>query len=246
MIAFERDHNAECGDIPKRRILSKCDRWIENALTSNPPEALSKKNPKVFLKIPRRPRLTKSQLPGGKKYVQFVSIAITIRHMPELSIPNAIARGYDVPSNTQFSVFLDNRVGKLLELVETLDAVALKIVAMSVVDSADHAVVRLLTSRSELARRLLQRHGLPFSETPVLVVGLDEGFSLAQLCDALLTAELNIYYAYSLIEQPHDQPAIVLHCDDPVLACQILRRRRFTLLGENDLGDNINPGDPMI
>ncbi|MFG0248107.1 MAG: hypothetical protein ACF8OB_04400, partial [Phycisphaeraceae bacterium JB051] len=71
-------------------------------------------------------------------------------------------------------------------------------------------------------------------------------FTIANLCDALLRAELNIFYAYSLIDHPQGKPGIVIHCDDPVLACQILRRRMFTVLGENDLGDNINPGDPSI
>ncbi|HAI10184.1 MAG TPA: acetolactate synthase [Phycisphaerales bacterium] len=166
--------------------------------------------------------------------------------MAEVVTPEATARGFEPPRNIQFSVFLDNRVGKLMELLGALDAVALRIVAMSVVDSADHAVVRILTSRADLARRLLTRNHFVFSETDVLVVQLEPEFSIANLCDALLRAELNIFYAYSLIDHPLDKPALVIHCDDPVLACQILRRRMFTVLGENDLGDNINPGDPSI
>ncbi len=166
--------------------------------------------------------------------------------MAEAVISDATARGFEPPRNIQFSVFLDNRVGKLMELIEALDAVALRVVAMSVVDSADHAVVRILTSRAELARRLLVRNNFVFSETDVLVVQLEPAFTIANLCDALLRAELNIFYAYSLIDHPQDKPAIVIHCDDPVLACQILRRRMFTVLGENDLGDNMTPGDPSI
>ena len=166
--------------------------------------------------------------------------------MAEVVIPEATARGFEPPRNVQFSVFLDNRVGKLMDMLRALDAVALRVVAMSVVDSADHSVVRILTSRSDLARRLLTRNNFVYSQTDVLVVQLEPAYSLAEMCDALIRAELNIYYAYSLIDHPLDKPAIVLHCDDPVLASQILRRRMFTLLGENDLGDNINPGDPSI
>jgi hypothetical protein len=166
--------------------------------------------------------------------------------MAEVVIPDATARAFEPPRNVQFSVFLDNRVGKLMELIQALDAVALRVVAMSVVDSADHAVVRILTSRAELAKRLLARNNFTFSQTDVLVVQLEPAFSIANLCDALLRAELNIFYAYSLIDHPMGKPAIVIHCDDPVLACQILRRRMFTVLGENDLGENMNPGDPSI
>lgn len=158
--------------------------------------------------------------------------------MGQLSVNDQIAQGYQPPYNTQFSAFLDNRCGKLLELVEIFDGHALQLVALSVMDSADHAVVRLVTSRAELARRLLQRHGIPFSEAEILVVELSQDRTLSKLCIALLSAELNIHYAYPLMVRPHGVPTIGLHTDDQVLAGQILRRKMFTLLGENDLGEN--------
>ena len=148
-------------------------------------------------------------------------------------------QGYEPPFNTQFSVFLDNRCGKLLELVEIFDGQSLDVVALSVVDSADHAVVRLVTSRSDLARQLLKQHGMPFSEAEILAVEVRPGRSLAQLCMFLLSAELNIHFAYPLMMRPHGVCAIALHTDDQLLAGQILRRKMFTLLGENDM---IDPG----
>ena len=57
----------------------------------------------------------------------------------------------------------------------------------------------MLTSHGDLARRLLQRHQLPFSEVGVLAVELGEGKTLAEMCRALLAAELSIHYAYPLI-----------------------------------------------
>lgn len=149
-----------------------------------------------------------------------------------------VAQGYEPPRNVQFSAFLDNRCGKLLELVEIFDGHALSLVALSVIDSADHAVVRLVTSRADLARRLLERHHIPFSEADILVVELGYEQTLSKLCISLLSAELNIHYAYPLMMRPHGVPTIALHTDDQVLAGQILRRKMFTLLGENDLGDN--------
>ncbi len=146
-------------------------------------------------------------------------------------------QGYEPPFNTQFSVFLANRCGKLLELVEIFDDEELDVVALSVVDSADHAVVRLVTSRSDLARKLLRQHGMPFSEAEILVVELRPGRSLAQMCMFLLSAELNIHFAYPLMMRPHGVCAIALHTDDQLLAGQILRRKMFTLLGENDMVD---------
>jgi hypothetical protein len=164
--------------------------------------------------------------------------------MSQFSVNEQIAQGYEAPRNTQFSAFLDNRCGKLLELVEIFDGHAVNMVALSVIDSADHAVVRLVTSRSDLARRLLQRHQIPFSEAEILVVELSAGQTLSKLCISLLSAELNIHYAYPLMVRPHGVPTIAIHTDDQVLAGQILRRKMFTLLGENDLGDNATQGDP--
>jgi hypothetical protein len=163
------------------------------------------------------------------------------------TVSDQTTSSYQPPMNVQFSVFLDMRVGKLLDLLETFQGHALTLAALAVVDATDHAVVRVLTSRSELARRLLQRHDLPCSEADVLVVELDDDHTFAGMCTALLTAELNIHYTYPLIVHPRGLPAIAIHVDDYVLAGQVLRRQLFTLFGENDLGENApgaSPHDP--
>lgn len=154
--------------------------------------------------------------------------------------------GYEPPRNVQFSVFLDNRVGKLLKLVEIFHGQSLRLAGFSILDSADHAVVRIVTSRSDLARRLLERHELPFSEVDVLVVELERHHTMAMLCKGLLAAELNIHYIYALMIRPHGNAAVVLHSDNQHVACEILRRRLFTMLGENDLGENaLESGDDL-
>ncbi|MEX0741804.1 MAG: hypothetical protein WD079_03340 [Phycisphaeraceae bacterium] len=153
--------------------------------------------------------------------------------------------GHTPPMCTQFSVFLDNRVGKLLELVEIFDGQPLRIVAISVADSSDYAVVRLVTSRSDMARRLLKDHRLPFSESEILVVELGQDQRLARLCISLLAAELNIYYAYPLVVRPHGAATIALHCDDLVLAGQILGRKGFHLVTEEQLHDAAGGEPPM-
>jgi hypothetical protein len=153
------------------------------------------------------------------------------------------ALGYEPPRNTQFNVFLDNSVGRLLELVEVFEGQALHVVGLSVMDSTDHAVVRIVTSRAELARRLLQRHNMPFNEVEILVVELRPGQTLSKLCKAMVQAELNIYYAYPLLGRGHGGSLVAIHVDDHQLAGQILRKKMFTLLAENDLGDNATPDE---
>src|SRR5262245_35555370 len=137
--------------------------------------------------------------------------------MSQSHVSDEVTFGYEPPRNTQFTVFLDNRVGKLLELIQMFQNQQLVVAGFSVHDAADHAVVRVVTSRGELARRILKRNDMPFSEAEVLVVELnDGGNTLAKMCTALMSAELNIHYAYSLYVRPHGLPVVVLHCDDQV------------------------------
>ena len=153
-------------------------------------------------------------------------------------------RSYEPPRNTQFSVFLDNRVGKLLDLLGIFEGQYTTLAGLSVVDSTDHAVVRMLTSRAELTRRLLVRKELPFSEAEVLAVELGRHKTFADLCRNLLAAELNIHYAYPLLVRPRGLPVIAVYTDDILLSAQVLRRKLFTLLAENDLGDNASRSSP--
>lgn len=164
--------------------------------------------------------------------------------MSQTPVVQDTTHGFEPPRNTQFSVFLNNRVGQLLDLVRIFDGQGAMLAGLSVVDSADHAVVRLLTSRAELARRLLLRRGMPFSEAEVLAVELTHNRTLAHLCQSLLAAEVNIYYAYPLIVQPRGLPVIAVHTDDLLLSAQLLRRKLFTLLAENDLGENRSRNRP--
>ncbi|HBS28576.1 MAG TPA: acetolactate synthase [Phycisphaerales bacterium] len=146
------------------------------------------------------------------------------------------AQSYAPPSVTQFSVFLDNRVGKLLELLKAFeDHPTVQVCAFSVQEASDYAVVRLVTNSSRCARDLLVRQRLPFSETDILVVEVGRDHSLTRLCLFLLGAELNIQFCYPVLLKPNGAPTIALAVDDLTLAGQILRKKEFRLLGECDL-----------
>ena len=157
--------------------------------------------------------------------------------MSQAGTPTETSQGYAPPTVTQFSVFLDNRVGKLHDLVELFDESDARICALSVHEASDHAVVRLVTNGAGRARALLQGEKLPFSEHNVLVVELSTGHTLSSLCLSLLGAELNIQFAYPLMLRPNGTPTIALAVDDPTLAGQILRRKGFRLFGECDILD---------
>ncbi len=144
--------------------------------------------------------------------------------------------GETAPSVRQFGVFLDNKVGKLLELLQLFDEQpGLQVAAFSVVDSSDHAVVRLIFTNADAARVVLRSHHYTFSEVDLLVVELPEGKSLTNICLHLLGAELNIRFAYPVMLRSEASPIVAIAVDDHILAGQILMRKRFRMLGEEDL-----------
>ncbi|MBC7835695.1 MAG: acetolactate synthase [Phycisphaerales bacterium] len=148
--------------------------------------------------------------------------------------------GFAPPTVTQFSIFLENRVGRLHEMVRTFENSLVQLCALSVHDAADHAVVRVITNNSSETKLLLTRHQIAFSELEVLLVELGKNHGLERLCMYLLTAELNIRFAYPLLCRPNNVAAMALAVDDLTLAGQILRRKEFRLFGEADLPRNGN------
>ena len=102
--------------------------------------------------------------------------------MSQAPMPLDTTQGYAPPIVTQFSVFLPNKVGKLLDLVESFDGSTCSICALSVHEASDCAIVRLITSSSAAARGILRDDKLAYSETDILVVELSAGHTLSSLC----------------------------------------------------------------
>ncbi len=146
------------------------------------------------------------------------------------------ARGRDWPSVRQFNVFLENRVGALMEVVRHFETTDIRIVSLTIVDSADCAIIRIVLSDPERALEILRQANLPTTESDLLVVQLPEGPQpLLQICKALLVAEINIHYAYPLLVGPDGNTALALHVDDHETAVATLSAKGFTLFTENDL-----------
>jgi hypothetical protein len=152
-------------------------------------------------------------------------------------LPPETMQGYAVPSVRQFSVFLENRVGRLLDLLRHFDEAShVHVAGLNVIDSSDHAVIRMIPDNADAARELLKELGIAFSELDVIVAVIDDAHSLADLCLYLLGAELNISFIYSLIRQSAIGDSIIaVAVDDLTLGGQLLLRKGFNLLGEADL-----------
>jgi len=134
------------------------------------------------------------------------------------------------PRVKQFSVFLKNKVGALLDIVKLLNDHNVEVLAVSVQDSADAAIVRLVVSDPDRVQEVA------FSTCDLVVVELKEGATeLGKLLTALLMAEVNIHGSCPLLTRPRGNAAIALHVEDEECACAVLSSHGFRLLSQADI-----------
>lgn len=152
----------------------------------------------------------------------------------------ATARGREWPSVRQFNVFLGNRMGAMLDLLRAFETSDLRVISLTVIDTADCAIIRLVASDYERGYELLKQARLPFTESDLLVVKLpDNDQPLLTISKALLTGEINMHYCYPLLTGvgPMGNTALAMHVDDFENAVHTLRNLGFTLFTETDLKD---------
>ncbi len=150
----------------------------------------------------------------------------------------ATVRGRNYPSIRQFTVFLENRVGQLLDVIRRFEGSTVRIVALSITDAAECAFVRFLLSHPEEGREVLERAGLAIIESDLIGVELPPGpHGLHRICTALLQAEINIVQAYPLLVQPRGRPAVALMVDNIDSGLETLAAKGFTMITEGDLID---------
>jgi len=150
-------------------------------------------------------------------------------------MPDVAHRRAEPPVIKQLAVFLPNRLGALLSMTRCLDTLGLAIRAVNIIDAADHAVARLLVDRPTLAKEALLAEGYSVVETDLLGVALPRGGGVRQVLQALLLAELNIHYVYSLIGGASGTPVLAVHVEDPAAAARVLAEKGFELIGQDEL-----------
>jgi len=143
--------------------------------------------------------------------------------------------GQELPGVRQLLVFLDNRLGQLLRLTQILESKSIRILGLSLVDSIDYGVVRLICDKPDEAQSLIREGGFANSMADVIVVRLSAGkHGLLSLWQCLLSSEINIAYCYALLPTSLDA-TIALSVDNIEVAMETLIRNEFDVLGEQDL-----------
>jgi hypothetical protein len=140
------------------------------------------------------------------------------------------------PRVNQFSIFLPNKVGALMEIVKRLNERNIHVVAISVQDSADTAIVRIVVTDPESVQRIFHDHDIPYSMCELCVVELKDGpTELGRMLASLLAAEVNIFGSYALLTRPRGRTALAIHVEDNECACSVLSSHGFTILGQADI-----------
>jgi len=135
----------------------------------------------------------------------------------------------------QFSVFTPNQLGRLHALVNLLGSKTVHVLALTVLDTTDSAIIRIVVDDPDRARTLLQSQGFPFAESPLVVTEVNSTEDLNKLMAALHEAELNINYLYTFIPHPHGKSMIGMSVEDNEMAAQALKRHHFPVLKQADI-----------
>jgi hypothetical protein len=127
-------------------------------------------------------------------------------------------------TDTQFSVFLVNKPGVLAQVTGALGDAKLNILAMTLVDSQEHGVLRVVTDDPATTRQVLTKLNLPMTETEVLCLDLsNRPGALGDIATVLGEHHVNINYAYCTSGAPGGRTTGVFKVADPKKAEKLLK-----------------------
>lgn len=135
----------------------------------------------------------------------------------------------------QFSVFTENHVGRLHDLTSLFKQHRVHIMAITILDATDSAVVRMVVDDPDLARELMVNNDFPYTECEILAVELPDEEQLNGVLAALLEAEVNIHYIYAFLKRPEGKTAIAINVEDADIAAQAVQHRGFKVLTQRDI-----------
>jgi hypothetical protein len=135
----------------------------------------------------------------------------------------------------QFSIFAENKVGRLNDLLTLLASKDVHVLALCLVDTTDSTIIRIVVDYPEVAAPLLTRNGFAHSLVHVLGVEIATEEELKLVTCALVQAEINIHYVYPFLMRPNGRTGLVLNPEDPDLATEVLNRNQIKVLTQTDL-----------
>lgn len=133
----------------------------------------------------------------------------------------------------QISIFVENKAGRLAEITETIAKAGIDIRALSIADTTDFGILRLIVDKPEDAALTLKEAGLTVSITNVIAVGIDDtpgSFSVPMRI--LADAGIDVEYMYAFISRDTKKAYVILRVADNDVAAKALLDKGVTLLDE--------------
>ena len=139
----------------------------------------------------------------------------------------------------QISVFLENRVGQLAEITSLLANEGVDIRAISIAETADYGLARMIVDDSNKASAILLQHGDILSMTPVWAVEVpDRPAGLAELLATLAELHVDVEYMYSLFSHRDGYAYMILRVSDEENFVKAVEDKKIKVVGKDVLGLN--------
>jgi hypothetical protein len=131
----------------------------------------------------------------------------------------------------QISVFIENKSGRLAEIARTLGEAGINIRALSLADTSDFGILRLIVNDREKAKTVLKEKGFTVSKTEVVAVEVpDKPGGLYQILNKLESEAINVEYMYAFVERCGENAVIIFRFDETEKAIKSLLDGGFKVL----------------
>ena len=137
----------------------------------------------------------------------------------------------------QISVFLENRAGQIAEITKTLAENGVDLRAMSIAETTDYGILRIIVDDAQKATAILMQHGYLMSMTPVLVVAVsDQPGGIAPVLATMAEGNIDIEYMYSLFTHTEGKAYIVFRVGETDKFVSLLASHGITPATAEELG----------
>lgn len=136
----------------------------------------------------------------------------------------------------QLSVFVENKTGRMAEITGVIADAGVDIRALSVADTSDFGILRLIVDNPDKAVAALQEAGLTVSLTDVIAVGIpDKPGAFSRAVRVLSDAGMNIEYMYAFVSRKENQAFVILRVENPLRGAETLKAHGIDVLSSEDV-----------
>ncbi len=131
----------------------------------------------------------------------------------------------------QISVFLENKAGRLAEVTRILSEAEVNIRALSLADTSDFGILRLIVDDNNKAKEALKQNGFTVGKTDVVAVEVeDRPGGLHKILNSLFSANVNVEYMYAFVQQSGSNAVIIFRFDNLDEAVRVLQANGVTVI----------------